>query len=80
MRAQLGRFMGKHAVHQDLAKIKKTLGGKHACYVLITCSEPSEEGKMEVEMSYEGDEMLAAFLIDNASQAFDEKLSRIESK
>ncbi|HEX2582704.1 MAG TPA: hypothetical protein VHL30_01160, partial [Chlamydiales bacterium] len=74
------RFMGKNAVHQDLNRIKKTLGEKHACYVLITCSDPTKEGKMEVEMSYEGDEMLAAFLIDNASQVFDEKLSLKESK
>jgi hypothetical protein len=74
------RFMGKNAVHQDLNRIKKTLGAKHACYVLITCSDPTKEGKMEVEMSYEGDEMLAAFLIDNASQVFDEKLSVRESK
>jgi hypothetical protein len=72
--------MGKNAVHQDLNRIKKTLGEKHACYVLITCSDPTKEGKMEVEMSYEGDEMLAAFLIDNASQVFDEKLSLKESK
>ena len=75
-----GRFMGKTGNHRDLDEIKKTLGKKHACYVLITCSEPSQEGQMEVEMSYEGDEMLAAFLIDNASQAFDEKLSQRESK
>jgi len=48
--------------------------------VLITCSEPSKEGKMEVEMSYEGDESLASFLVDNASQVFDERLSQRESK
>ena len=72
--------MGKNAVHQDLDKIKKALGEKHACYVLITCSEPSKEGQMEVEMSYEGDETLAAFLIDNASQLFDERLARLESQ
>ena len=77
---ELRGFMGKNAVHHDLDKIKKTLGEKHPCYVLITCSEPSREGKMEVEMSYEGDEMLAAFLVDNASQVFDEKLSHRESK
>jgi hypothetical protein len=64
----------------SLGKIKETLSRKHACYVLITCSEPSSEGKMEVEMSFEGDESLASFLVDSASQAFDEKLSRRESK
>ncbi|MBS0625970.1 MAG: hypothetical protein JSS32_07965 [Verrucomicrobia bacterium] len=64
-----------------MEKIKKELGERHACYVLITCSEPSGSGKMEVEMSYEGDETLAAFLLENASQVFDEKMNQTrESK
>ena len=58
-----------------LGKIKKELSGQYACYVLITCSDPSKNGNMEVEMSYEGDEMLAAFLLENAGQVFDQKLS-----
>ncbi|MDE3046208.1 MAG: hypothetical protein KGJ02_06150 [Verrucomicrobiota bacterium] len=60
--------------------MKQQLASKHACYVLITCSSPSKEGKMEVEMTYEGDETLASFLVDNASQIFDERGSRRESK
>ena len=71
--------MGKIAVHHDMDKVKKMLGERHACYVLFTCSEPSKEGQMEVQMSYEGDDMLAAFLVDSASQVFDEKLSQKES-
>lgn len=47
-------------------KVHKALGEKHACYVLITCGEPNGQGKMEVEMTYEGDETLAAFLIESA--------------
>ena len=52
-------------------KIKKELSKKNACYVLITCSEPSMEGNMEVELSYEGDESLAAYLVDSAQTIFD---------
>ena len=63
-----------------LSRIKKGLGNRCSCCVLITCSEPSSDGKMEVEMSFEGEESLAAFLIDNAAQVFDEKLSQRESK
>ena len=63
-----------------LSRIKKALGSRCACCVLITCSEPSEEGKMDVEMSFEGEESLAAFLIENAGQVFDERISRRESK
>ena len=44
------------------AKIKKARGNC-ACYVLITCSKPEESGKMDVEMEFEGDEDLAAFLV-----------------
>ena len=62
--------------HRDavLGKVKKVLGEQHSCYVLITCSEASKDGKMNVEMSYEGDETLAAFLLENASQVFDERM------
>lgn len=63
-----------------LEKIKQSLSEKHACYVLITCSEPSKEGQMQVEMCYDGDESLAAFLVDNASQVFDDRLAQRESK
>jgi hypothetical protein len=51
-----------------------------ACRVIISCSEPDENGQMEVEMHYEGDESLAAFLVQNAAQVFDERLDRQESK
>lgn len=60
--------------------IKKALGDNCACYVLITCSEPNSSGNMEVELNYEGDESLAAFLVENASQVFDNRGNRRESK
>ena len=53
------------------SKIKKVIGENCACYVLITCTQPAKDGKMQVEMNYEGDECLAAFLVENASQVFD---------
>jgi len=55
-------------------QIKKTLSKNHACYVLITCSDPSEDGKMDVEMSYDGDETLASYLLQSAQNIFDENL------
>ncbi|MES2274105.1 MAG: hypothetical protein V4487_07925 [Chlamydiota bacterium] len=64
----------------QLDKIKKTLGDKCVCFVLITCTEPTEEGKMNVEMNYEGDESLAAFLVDNAAQVFEDRISKSEMK
>lgn len=51
------------AIKQDL---RKELAERNACFVLITCGEPTEDGKMEVEMTYEGDASLAAYLIESA--------------
>lgn len=51
---------------QDLREL---LMERYVCFVLITCGEPSQEGKIEVEMAYEGDDSLAAYLIESA-QAF----------
>ena len=49
----------------DSAKIEN-LSNKKSCCVLITCGEPSEDGKMQVEMVVEGDTCLAAYLIESA--------------
>jgi hypothetical protein len=35
---------------------------------------------MEVELHFEGDESLAAFLVENASQVFDEQISMRETQ
>lgn len=61
-------------------KIRRAVKDNCACYVLITCTEPNEEGKMEVEMDFEGDETLAAFLVDNAAGVFEERFNCRESK
>ena len=51
--------------------VKKTLPDDNACYVLITCGEPSQDGKMQVEMTYQGDPVLAAYLVESAQQFID---------
>ncbi len=60
-------------------KIKKHLKKNHECYVLITCSPPSKDGKMQVELNYSGDENLAAYLIDGAKSAFDTDFQEIKN-
>lgn len=47
-------------------EIKELLGEENECYVLITCGKPTKDGKMQVEMNYEGDSDLAAYLIESA--------------
>ncbi len=61
-------------------EIRKALQDKCACYVLITCTTPGADGKMDVQMNYEGDESLAAFLVDNAGQVFEQQRGRRESQ
>lgn len=53
--------------------LKEELAKKHACYVLITCDAPSGDGKMQVEMSYEGDATLAAYILQGAQLHIDEQ-------
>jgi hypothetical protein len=53
--------------------IKDKLAQNHACYVLVTCDEPSEDGDMRVEMSYHGDASLASMLLHGAQTYIDEK-------
>jgi hypothetical protein len=43
-----------------------------ACYILITCGKPAPDGKMSVEMTYEGDPTLASYLLENAQGFMDQ--------
>lgn len=63
-----GFFSKKHSKKNEKI-IPFTLdqaNAKHACYVLITCGEPGADGNMQVEMTYEGDRVLASYLIESA--------------
>ena len=56
---------------KTVVDVKKSLADDNACYVLITCAAPSEDGKMKVEMTYQGDPVLAAYLVESAQQFID---------
>jgi hypothetical protein len=62
----------------DNNRITDQLAKKYACYVLITCDSPKDDGKMNVNMSYGGDPMLASYLIQGAQTIIDEQA--LESK
>lgn len=53
--------------------IKDKLAKNHACYVLVTCDQPSLDGDMQVEMTYHGDATLAALLLHGAQTYMDEE-------
>lgn len=64
-------------VHRKLKRelLKKVLAREeNACYVLITCGEPSEDGRMEVEFTYEGDASLASYLLESAQSYLEDKI------
>ena len=53
---------------KTLKGLKEALNEEFECYVLITCKKHEEEEKLQVEMTYEGDSCLAAYLIESAQQ------------
>ena len=55
-------------------KIKRAFVRKKVCYVLISCEAPNHRGEMEVEMTFDGDQYLAGYLIESARQMFEEQL------
>lgn len=73
-------FVTNDADDDVLEQIKSSLKEKYACYVLITCSDPTPDGQMTVDMNFEGDEDLAGLLVNNTAQIFDTKNLRKESK
>lgn len=56
----------KDGQHLTMEEVRHALAKDHACYVLITCGVPSKEGKMQVQMNFDGDPVLAAYLIESA--------------
>lgn len=47
-------------------QVRDSLKQLYPCFVLIACGEPTGTGQLEVEMVYEGDPSLAAYLIESA--------------
>jgi hypothetical protein len=68
------REEGKSSERQR--QIRELLGKDNSCYVLITCGEPSSEGKMQIEMDYEGDPILAAYLLEGAQGIIEEQIEQ----
>lgn len=54
-------------------KVRKLLAKEYAGYVLVTCKQPISDGRMQVEMTYEGDPVLAAYLLEGAQGYLDEE-------
>jgi hypothetical protein len=53
--------------------LQEVLDKTPSCYVLITCGSPSEDGEMQVEMTYQGEAALAAYLLQGAQAFMDQE-------
>ena len=47
-------------------RLVEHLRKRYACYVLLTCSEATEDGDMSVEFRYDGDPALASLMLEGA--------------
>lgn len=54
-------------------EFEKTFSKNHAGYVLITCQNPTDDGNMNVEMTFGGSAALANILINGAQMYLDEQ-------
>lgn len=54
-------------------QLQKKLAKEHACYILITCDHPAENGSMPVNMTYQGDADMVSYLLQGAQSMIDEQ-------
>lgn len=45
-----------------------------SAYILITCGNSSLDGKIHVEMTYEGDPSLVSYLLKTAKESMDQSI------
>lgn len=53
--------------------VQRVLERNPCCYILIACGHPSEDGHIDVEMTYQGDASLAAYLLQSAQIRLDQE-------
>jgi hypothetical protein len=58
-------------------KVRRILSD-HVGYVLVTCRPTAQPGRMEVEVSYEGDPDLASYLVDGAQGYIENEVQDVE--
>ncbi len=53
-------------------QVRRMMTADHLSYVLVTCKKSSRKGEMEVQMTYEGDPVLASYLVKGAQDQFEQ--------
>lgn len=46
-----------------------------ACYVLVSCGKPTPTGEMPVQCTFEGDTLLAAYLLEKAQRYLESQVA-----
>jgi hypothetical protein len=68
-----GLFTDERPSKKDVKSIlRRKKRGKILCYVLITCEKPKDDGTIEMEIDYDGQRWLAAYMLKNARSVFGE--------
>lgn len=58
-----------------LSKVEKLLKKESPeCYVLMVCNKSMETNELLVDMTYEGDEALGCYMLENALSIMNEKI------
>ena len=65
--ANVGTLESKSSFHEQARTL---LCEDHVGYVLVTCRKTKHAGKLEVEVSYDGDPDLACYLTEGAQSYF----------
>lgn len=61
-------------------QIQEKLGKDSSCYVLITCDEPSSDGKMQVKMTRKGDPLLLSYLLEKAHTLMEQEEEEAQTR
>lgn len=64
----------------SLKHIQEVLQKDLSCCVLIACEHPSDGGAMQVELTYQGDPILATYLLQHAQGLIEEEIEQESSR
>ena len=63
-----------------LSKIEKILKKEDLeCFVLMLCNKSETTDELFVEMTYDGDEVLGCYMLENARAIMDQKIKQTEN-
>lgn len=75
------QFNSEESVPQQAEdRLLQELAKRYPSYVLVTAGVPNAEGRLDVQLSYQGDPWLARYLIDGAADVLDEACAEADEE